>query len=83
MPKPIKHKLCEKVLPILREAVRHQVAMWEELGKLENLLDCEVESHHLHVVSVEGMEDFDVIGVDDAKYFLESLLESLRGEARP
>jgi len=76
--KPIKHELCEKVLPILREAVRHQVAMWEELGKLEKLLDCEVESHHLHVMSVEGMEDFDAITVDDARGFLESLLQSLR-----
>jgi len=81
--KPIKYALCQKVLPILREAVRHQVAMWDELSKLEKLLDCDVECHHLHVVSIEGMEDFDVIDIQKAKYFLECLLENPQEEVQP
>ena len=79
----VERKLCEKVLPILREAVRHQVTMWEELGKLEKLLDCDVECHHLHAVSVEGMEDFDAIDIEQTKHFLEDLLESPQEEVRP
>ena len=75
--KPITRELCMSVLPPLRNAVRHQVAMWEALSKMEKVLGCEVESHHLQVVSVEGMENFSAIGVDDARGFLESLREDV------
>ena len=73
--KPINDALCKEMLPILRQAVRHQAAMWDELIKLEELLECRVESRHLYTWSFERMkeEDFERINVKDARHLLEEL----------